>query len=183
MSNRSSGRRRGSASSRSPSDETPLPQSALAAAGAVAAPGLPCSTGATLCTVRPVRAQQLCPDPRLRRARTSCEDQPAHTPQRAGHSSPSDSSGFRRFRGRRDAVVPRSMLPSWSPDSKRIVFVSERIGKRQRRLFVVNANGPGGSDAEPWRHGHVARLDPRLRERRAGSSSPQNTAGPTNHFR
>ena len=34
-------------------------------------------------------------------------------------------------------------LPSWSQDSKRIVFVSERIGKRQRRLFVVNANGSG----------------------------------------
>ena len=34
-------------------------------------------------------------------------------------------------------------LPSWSQDSKRIVFVSERIGKRQRRLFVANANGSG----------------------------------------
>ena len=34
-------------------------------------------------------------------------------------------------------------LPSWSRDSKRIVFVSERIGKRQRRLFVANANGSG----------------------------------------
>ena len=34
-------------------------------------------------------------------------------------------------------------LPSWSQDSKRIVFVSDRVGKRQRRLFVANASGTG----------------------------------------
>jgi Tol biopolymer transport system component len=32
-------------------------------------------------------------------------------------------------------------LPSWSQDSKRIVFVSDRVRKGQRRLFVANANG------------------------------------------
>ena len=51
-------------------------------------------------------------------------------------------------------------LPSWSRDSKRIVFVSERIGKRQRRLFVANANGEarmlsrGAMDMSPdWARG------------------------------
>jgi TolB protein len=34
-------------------------------------------------------------------------------------------------------------LPSWSQDSKRIVFVSERIGKGQRRVYVMNRNGTG----------------------------------------
>jgi TolB protein len=34
-------------------------------------------------------------------------------------------------------------LPSWSQNSKRIVFVSDRVGKGQRRLFVANANGSG----------------------------------------
>ena len=62
MSTRSFARRRESASFRSPSDETPLPQSAPRCPGAVAAPVLPCSTGATLGTVRPVLARHLCPD-------------------------------------------------------------------------------------------------------------------------
>jgi Tol biopolymer transport system component len=34
-------------------------------------------------------------------------------------------------------------LPSWSQDSRRIVFVSDRVRKGQRRLFVANANGTG----------------------------------------
>jgi Tol biopolymer transport system component len=32
-------------------------------------------------------------------------------------------------------------LPSWSQNSKRIVFVSDRVRKGQRRLFVAPANG------------------------------------------
>jgi TolB protein len=34
-------------------------------------------------------------------------------------------------------------LPSWSQDSRRIVFVSDRRGKERRRLFVMNADGTG----------------------------------------
>ena len=34
-------------------------------------------------------------------------------------------------------------LPAWSQDSKRIVFVSDRVGKGQRRLFIASANGSG----------------------------------------
>ena len=32
-------------------------------------------------------------------------------------------------------------LPAWSQDGKTIVFVSDRIGKGQRRLYVMEANG------------------------------------------
>ena len=34
-------------------------------------------------------------------------------------------------------------IPSWSPDSRRLVFVSDRVGKGQRRLFVADADGTG----------------------------------------
>ena len=34
-------------------------------------------------------------------------------------------------------------LPSFSQNSKQIVFVSDRIRKGQRRLFVANVNGSG----------------------------------------
>ena len=34
-------------------------------------------------------------------------------------------------------------IPSWSQDSRRIAFVSDRIGKNQRRLFVVKPDGTG----------------------------------------
>ena len=34
-------------------------------------------------------------------------------------------------------------LPSFSQNSKQIVFVSDRIRKGQRRLFVANFNGSG----------------------------------------
>jgi TolB protein len=33
--------------------------------------------------------------------------------------------------------------PAWSPDGKRIVFVSERIAKGQRRLFSATPAGGG----------------------------------------
>jgi len=34
-------------------------------------------------------------------------------------------------------------IPSWAPDSRRLVFVSDRVGKGQRRLYVANADGTG----------------------------------------
>jgi TolB protein len=34
-------------------------------------------------------------------------------------------------------------IPSWSQNGRRIVFVSDRIGKGQRRLYVMNADGSG----------------------------------------
>jgi Tol biopolymer transport system component len=34
-------------------------------------------------------------------------------------------------------------LPSWSQDSKRIVFVSNRLGKTRRALYSMRADGTG----------------------------------------
>jgi TolB protein len=52
-------------------------------------------------------------------------------------------------------------LPSWSQDSRRIVFVSDRVGKAQRRVYVMNRDGSGvrgltrgASDMSPdWARG------------------------------
>jgi Ca2+-binding RTX toxin-like protein len=32
-------------------------------------------------------------------------------------------------------------LPAWAPDGTRLAFVSERSGKDERKVYVVNANG------------------------------------------
>ena len=48
-------------------------------------------------------------------------------------------------------------LPTWSPDSKLLAFVSERIAKGQRRLFVVRPDGTGARMLARCVR-HVARL-------------------------
>jgi hypothetical protein len=51
----------------------------------------------------------------LTEVRTRCEHQPVHARPRAGHSSPADSFGWRRFRARPDPTVPA--LPSFDGSS------------------------------------------------------------------
>jgi TolB protein len=34
-------------------------------------------------------------------------------------------------------------LPAWSPNGKQLVFVSDRIGRGQRLLHVMNVDGTG----------------------------------------
>jgi TolB protein len=68
-----------------------------------------------------------------------------------------DGTGLQRLTNTSSGEVQ----PAWSPDGKRIVFVSDRGGVGTRNLFIMNADGSGvrrlttfaGSDEAPsWSH-------------------------------
>ena len=51
---------------------------------------------------------------------------------------------------RERTLTPRGAKPSWSPDGRRIAFVSKRDGNQE--VYVMNADGSGqrNHDAKPW---------------------------------